>query len=180
MKKLSFIIFAIFVLSFAGFSQTKSVKKSVKPKAKITKKKVVAKKRKPILNREKFDPKRDAELDIKNAIAKATNERKRIILDVGGEWCGWCIHMDEFIEKHIALKKLRDENYVWVKINFSKENENKAVLSKYPDIFAYPHLFILDSDGTFLHSQDTYELESRNTYNYDKFMDFLTKWKLEN
>lgn len=179
MKKLSFIIFAIFILSFASFSQTKSVKKSVKPKAKITKKKVVAKKRKPIFKREKFDPKRNAELDVKNAIAKATKEKKRIILDVGGEWCGWCIHMDEFLEKNSELKKLRVENYIWVKVNFSEENENEAVLSKYPHIIGFPHLFVLDSDGTLLFSQDTSELESGNTYNYDKFMDFLLKWKLQ-
>jgi hypothetical protein len=33
-----------------------------------------------------FDPKRDAEKDIANAIKLATKQNKRILLDVGGEW----------------------------------------------------------------------------------------------
>ncbi|BDQ03700.1 hypothetical protein [Ignavibacterium sp.] len=35
----------------------------------------------------KFDPTRNPEQDLKNAIEYAQKTNKRIILDVGGEWC---------------------------------------------------------------------------------------------
>ena len=43
--------------------------------------------------REKFDPARNPSDDLKAAIETASKENKRIILDVGGEWCGWCVYM---------------------------------------------------------------------------------------
>lgn len=131
------------------------------------------------VEREKFDPMRSAAEDLKTAITQATVEDKRIILDVGGEWCGWCRFMGNFFIKNAALSKLRDDNFIWVKINFSDENENKEFLSAYPTVKGYPHLFVLDKDGKLLHSQDTAALEEETGYDLQKFTDFLTKWSPE-
>ena len=126
--------------------------------------------------REKFDPARDAAADLQSAIALATAENKRIILDVGGEWCGWCRLMDNYLIKNIELGKLRGENYIWVKINYSDENKNTEFLSKYPAIEGFPHLFVLDKDGSLLKSKDTSELEDGKSYNLQKFTDFLREY----
>jgi len=128
------------------------------------------------IEREKFDPARVAADDLKNAIVKATAEDKRIILDVGGEWCGWCRLMDNFLIKNVELGKLRDDNFVWVKVNMSEENENKEFLAAYPEVKGYPHLFVLEKDGKLLYSQDTSALEDGKSYNLAKFTEFLTKW----
>lgn len=125
---------------------------------------------------DKFDPKRDPVADLNAASKKAQAEGKRIILDVGGEWCGWCHFLDAFFVKNAELAKLRDDNYVWLKINMSPENENKAFLSAFPAIEGYPHLFVMEKDGSFLHSQPTDVLEEGKTYNLQKMTDFLNKW----
>lgn len=128
------------------------------------------------VEREKFDPKRDAAKDIANAISKATKENKRIILDVGGEWCGWCHKLDEFFATNAEAKKLLKDHYIVVKVNFSPENKNEAVLSKYPEIKGYPHLFVLEKDGKLLHSQDTGLLETGPAHDAAKVIPFLKKW----
>ncbi len=64
-----------------------------------------------------------------------------------------------------------------MKVNFSDENENDTFLFSYPADRAYPHFFVLESDGTFLHSQGTGELESGSSYNEDVFLSFLERWK---
>ena len=74
------------------------------------------------------------------------------------------------------LLALRDESYVLVKVNYSSENENATFLSQYPAIPGYPHIFVLDSDGRFLHSPDTAELEEGDSYNLEKFAVFLQEW----
>jgi thioredoxin-related protein len=126
--------------------------------------------------RVKFDPKRDPAKDLSAAIGKAKKENKRIILDVGGEWCGWCKLLDKyFVEKQDIGRYLHD-NYVVVKVNFSPENENKAFLGAYPKIEGYPHFFVLEKDGKFLHSQNTGELEEGQGYSDEKMMAFLKKW----
>jgi hypothetical protein len=64
-----------------------------------------------------------------------------------------------------------------LKVNYSTDNKNADFLSKYPTIPGYPHFFVLDSDGTFLHSQGTGALEEGRGYNEQVFLDFLDKWK---
>lgn len=124
----------------------------------------------------KFDPHRDAAQDLRSALAEAQRTGKRVLVDVGGEWCGWCHTLDKFFEQHPDLLALRETNYVTVKINYSKENENRAFLSHYPAIHGYPHLFVLDSSGAMLHSQDTSELEQGHSYNLRKLALFLKRW----
>ena len=125
----------------------------------------------------KFDPSRNPFEDLKIAIEQAEQTNKNIILDVGGEWCIWCHRIDAFMHNNKEIKNLLDENYIVVKINFSKENKNEEFLSQYPKIEGYPHFFVLDRTGKLLHSQNTGDLEEGKDYDKVKFIDFLKKWK---
>jgi thiol:disulfide interchange protein len=124
----------------------------------------------------KYDPARNAEQDIRDAVAEAERVGKRILLEVGGEWCIWCHTMDDYFEKNPELLALREKNFIMVKINFSEENKNEQLLSRYPPIGGYPHLFVLERDGKLLRSQETGELEEGKSYNLAKFMAFLKEW----
>jgi thiol:disulfide interchange protein len=124
----------------------------------------------------KFDPARDAATDVANAVAMAKAQGKRVMVDVGGEWCAWCHIMDRFIAREADVKALVDANYVWLKVNWSKANRNEAVLSRWPKISGYPHLFVLDGDGKLVHSQDTSLLEAGRDYDKAKFVAFLKRW----
>ncbi|HQF43899.1 MAG TPA: thioredoxin family protein [Ignavibacteriaceae bacterium] len=125
----------------------------------------------------KFDPNRDPFEDLKITIEKAEQSGKRIILDVGGEWCIWCHRIDAFMRNTEEVKSLLEENYIVLKVNYSKENKNEKFLSQYPAIEGYPHFFVLEKDGTLLHSQNTGELEKDKDYSKEKFVEFLNKWK---
>jgi thiol:disulfide interchange protein len=124
----------------------------------------------------KYDPKRDADQDICDATAEAKRSNRRVLLEVGGEWCSWCHTFDNFFEAHPDLVMLREKNFVTVKINFSEENPNKEVLARYAPIPGYPHVFVLDADGNLLHSQDTSALEEGKSYNLERLTTFLTYW----
>jgi thioredoxin-related protein len=123
-----------------------------------------------------YDPARNADQDIKDAVAEAGRTGKRVLLEVGGDWCIWCHHMDDFFEKYPELLALREKNFIMVKINFSDENKNEQVLSRYPPVKGYPHIFVLERDGKLLQSQDTGKLEEGKSYNLDKFTAFLKEW----
>ncbi len=123
-----------------------------------------------------YDPQRDAAADIESAVAEAKRSKKNVLLEVGGKWCVWCRIMDSYFEANPDVLKLREDNFVTVKINFSPENENKEVLARYGEIPGYPHLFVLDSEGKLIQSQGTGELEEGKSYNKEKFVGFLRKW----
>jgi thioredoxin-related protein len=128
----------------------------------------------------KFDPTRNPAKDLDSAVVIAKASNNRILLDVGGEWCKWCHFLDRFFETNQDVADFLHANFVVVKVNFSNENKNEVFLSGYPKVAGYPHFFVLESDGTFLHSQDTGDLENGSKENpghdHDKVFAFLKAW----
>jgi thiol:disulfide interchange protein len=127
----------------------------------------------------KFDPSRDAARDIAAAVAEAKKLDKRVLLDVGGEWCIWCHRLDSLFITNADLDKFLNDRYVVVKVNVSKENKNDSVLSQYPKVAGYPHLFVLDGDGKLIQSQNTGDLEEGKGPSKEKVLAFLKKWAVE-
>ena len=64
-----------------------------------------------------------------------------------------------------------------MKVNCGDQNDNSAFLANYPKVPAYPHFFVLETDGTLLHSQGTAELEEGKSYNEQVFIAFLESWR---
>jgi hypothetical protein len=87
--------------------------------------------------------------------------------------------MDEFVQTNGPVSAILREEFVIMKVNMSNENKNEEFLGRYPNVPAYPHLLVLDSDGTFLHSQGTGELEEGKGYDEKVFVAFLDEWKAE-
>jgi len=124
-----------------------------------------------------YDPKRDPAVDLKAAIREAKTNGRRILLDVGGEWCSWCHVLHELFTTDKEIRDRLQEGFVVVKVNWSPENENVPFLSSYPEIPGYPHLFVLEGNGTYLWSQNTGEFEKRgNGYDRVKVLAFLKHW----
>jgi len=130
----------------------------------------------------KFDPQRDALNDVKTAQNLAKASGKYVLVDVGGEWCPWCRMLDQFIASQPQILTFIDRHYVWVKVNYSAENKNAAVLSRWPKIRGFPSLLVLDGDGKLLHTQGVQGLETEaeneadENYDPDRVMAFLRRY----
>ena len=126
----------------------------------------------------RFDPARDPAHDLDTALQMARKTRRRVLAEVGGEWCTWCHIMDHFFAANPDLAKMRDANFIVLRINFSKENQNQAFLGRWPKVAGYPHFFVLDANGRLLHSQDTSVLEAAKDYDPAAFRAFLLEWSM--
>lgn len=127
----------------------------------------------------KYNPAADPDAELQNVVTIAQQAGKNILLDVGGEWCIWCHRLDSLFEANQDISAFLLTNYVPLKINMSRENENKEFLSRFPAIEGYPHLFVLDPNGKLLHSQETGALEEGKRHSHDKVLTFLKKWAPE-
>jgi len=125
---------------------------------------------------DKYDPARNAGADLAETSRLAKQSGKRILLEVGGNWCGWCRALDKFIHGTPAVARALRDNYIIMKANMSEENRNEQFLGQFPKIKGYPHIFVLDEDGKLLHSQDTGALEEGKSYNEKVFLEFLNRW----
>ena len=131
---------------------------------------------KPVYSVEKYDPKHDAAEDLKATVAKAKPTGKRIPIQVGGDWCGWCHLMNKYFHENEKVAAALARDFIIQKVNYSEDNRNQEFLGKYPAIKGYPHIFVLESDGTLLHSQNTADLEEGKGYNERVMLEFLAKW----
>jgi thioredoxin-related protein len=123
-----------------------------------------------------YDPRRDPAADLKLASEVARKSGKRLLVIVGGNWCTWCDVMDTFFGKNPDITRLRDTNYVTVKVNFSPENKNQKFLAQFPPIHGYPHIFVLDENGKLIQSEATNLLEHGKGYDKKKFSAFLERY----
>lgn len=139
MKKIAFVLFSLMIFTAAGFAQEK--KETVKI----------------------YNPNADARADISAAVAKAKKSGKHVFLQIGGNWCSWCIAFHNLVDSTAALKKELTDNYEVVLVNWSPENKNEAVLASlnYPQRFGFPVFLILDGNGKLLHTQNSAYLETQ-------------------
>jgi len=119
----------------------------------------------------------DPATDISVAIARATREHKRILLDFGGNWCGDCQVLDiyyhqspnaELLAKYFIL--------VHISIGDSTLNKNRNIAQKYkvPIAKGVPALAVLDSHGRLLYSEHEKEFEHTSP---SEVTAFLNRWK---
>jgi hypothetical protein len=131
----------------------------------------------PFYTVDRYDDQRDAAQDLARTIERAKAEHKHILVQVGGDWCGWCKRMSRFIETNEQVRAHVSRDYLLMKVTYDEKQPNTAFLSQYPKIKGYPHLFVLSSDGKLLHSQETADLEEGSAYNEQVYVSFLEKWK---
>jgi thiol:disulfide interchange protein len=124
---------------------------------------------------EKFEPGRDAAADVQQAGALARAQRKMVLVDVGGEWCSWCHVFDRFVARSPEVQKAMQERYILLKVNYSPQNRNDSVLSRWPKAKGYPHFYVLDGAGAVIASQASAELEAARDYDEAKVLAFLRR-----
>ncbi len=125
-----------------------------------------------------YNPQADGLQQLRDAVKEASHTNKHVLVQVGGNWCGWCKLFHELTTTDEELKKFIADNYVVVHLNYSKENENLDVLKSldYPQRFGFPVFVILDGTGKRIHTQSSGYLEEGKGHSQKKVMEFLQQW----
>lgn len=117
-----------------------------------------------------------ADLELARTLARASN--RRILLEIGGDWCVWCHVLDRFLAEDAGVREALSGSFVVMKVNRSPANRNADFLNRYPPISGYPHFVVLHTDGSFLASQSSSAFRKGKSYNRRKVMAFATRWDL--
>ena len=128
-----------------------------------------------------YDPSADAKKDVSSALKKAGEENKNVLVMVGGNWCPWCIRLNKYILDDPEIDSLIKADFIWIKVNYSKENKNTDLLKKWggPQRFGFPVFVVLDNKGNRIHIQDTGLLEKDKSYDRKKLIGFLRNWNVD-
>jgi thioredoxin-related protein len=126
-----------------------------------------------------YNPDANAAADIEAAVKKAAAENKFVVLQAGGNWCGWCIEFANFCKADPQIDSALKSSFVWYDLNYSKENTNDALFAKYgyPQRFGFPVFIILNGKGQRIHIQNSEYLEDgKKSYDQKKVLVFLEQW----
>lgn len=128
--------------------------------------------------RKPYDENINAMEQIDNAVKKAAAEGKYVLCQVGGNWCPWCIRFAEYADTNAAVRKIIDENFVYIHVNWSKANKNPEAMKRLanPARFGFPVFVILDREGRPIHIQNSAYLEEGKGYSEKKVSEFLLNW----
>ena len=102
---------------------------------------------KEFLNRNAVTPK-DAELVLRDGLARASSEDKRVFLVFGAPWCGWCHHLSDWMNQP-EIAGILDRDFVITKIDIERMTHGKDVMSQVRPKAngGIPWFAILDSKG---------------------------------
>ncbi len=128
-----------------------------------------------------YNPDLDGMEQIDKAIEAASTSGKHVLVQVGGNWCPWCIKFDRYVKADQELKDFVKKNYVVIHLNVSPDNKNDKSIARlgYPGRFGYPVFIILDGKGKRVHTQDSGILEEEKSYNRKNVMGFFRNWTVK-
>lgn len=126
-----------------------------------------------------YDKKRDPFADLEATVDRAGHENKRILLFVGGDWCGWCKVFECAVRANAPVLAAMSDGFVVMKVDYSRWGRRGKFLRQYPKAPGYPHFYVLEKDGALLHSQSGAELEAPDgstAYDAGAVLAFLERW----
>jgi|GEM_PF-1015136 hypothetical protein len=123
-----------------------------------------------------YDPAIEGQLQIARAELEAQRTKKKVLLIVGGKWCGWCRVLDQTFQRNPATSALRDNIFIVAHINVSEENANECALRAYPKASGFPFIYVLDASGKLIATEDTRDWESGDGYDPQRIESFFKKW----
>jgi thioredoxin 1 len=128
-----------------------------------------------------YPPPEKAEEEIRDALAAAAKDHKRVILVFGANWCYDCHVLDTtFHSKDFA--GVVNANYHVVHINVGDEGDKNLDLAEKYGVplkghVRIPSLAVLDPDGKVVYSQKNGEFDDSVRIGPDDVAAFLSKWK---
>jgi thiol:disulfide interchange protein len=124
-----------------------------------------------------YDEKADGAKQIADALAVAKKENKRVLLQFGANWCGWCHKLHKLCQTDPDIAAKLKDSFVVVLVDVNK-GHNGDINKKYgnPAGLGLPAIVILDADGKALTTQDSGKLEQGDHHDPKKVLAFLNEW----
>lgn len=131
-----------------------------------------------------YDESANASEQIADALRAAKRDNKRVLVQYGANWCGWCVKLAGLYksDRDIAHELLYE--YELVKIDVGRFDKNLDVVAKYGPgeklkTSGIPFLTVLDADGKVLANQESGALEQGNGHDPKKVLAFLKQWQAD-
>ncbi len=129
-----------------------------------------------------YDEKADARVVVAAALARARKENRRVLIQWGANWCGWCNWLAATMKADSETRRKLLYEYDVVHVDVGRFNKHMDLAKELGAEFkSIPYLTILDSSGKALVQQATEPFEIKesdakgNHHDPKKFVTWLTE-----
>jgi hypothetical protein len=163
MKKL----LAILLLTTPAFAAVPGPKLSIKDFKQL-----------PVVLTQPYDEGADAEAAVKAAFARAQKSHKRVLIDLGGNWCVDCIVLANFL-KLPEMAGFMATHYEVVTVDVGRFNRNLQIPARFgvtKKLEGVPALLIATPDGKLVNGKDVFATATASEMTPKSVADYLAKY----
>ena len=108
---------------------------------------------------------KDAQVVLREALARASSDDKKVFLSFGAPWCGWCHRLENYLARP-EVASILDRDFVVLKVDTDRMTRGKDVMKRFrpDDSGGIPWFAFLDARGTKLATSDM--LDGRKNIGY--------------
>jgi len=127
-----------------------------------------------------YDEQADARQQVTAALARAKKENRRVLIQWGANWCGWCKWLAGTMKSDGGLRRKLQYEYDVVHVDVGRFNKHMDLAKDLGAEFkSIPFLTILDAEGKALVQQNTEPFETKvdgkSGHDAKKLVEFLTR-----
>ena len=132
----------------------------------------------PIITMDIYDEKANADADVARAFDRASKSGKRVLLDLGGDWCPDCIVLSNFM-KLPEIKRFVDAYYEVVLVDVGRFNKNlhiPARLGFTEKLRGVPAVLIFTQDRKVVNRGDIFTTANSRGMSPQALADYLARY----
>lgn len=126
-----------------------------------------------------YDETMDGAAELTATLERANREHKNVLVMLGGNWCQWCLALDDLLKADREIQALLHERYAVLKLDVDAAATLDASWGR-PTRLGVPVLVFLDRSGAIVHVQETVSLEVWGgrllLHDRDRVFQTLQKW----
>ena len=132
----------------------------------------------PVVLMQPYDENANANKAVAAAFERAKKSHKRVLIDLGGNWCVDCVVLANFVEQP-SVKKFVAAHYEWVAVDVGRFDRNLQVPARFGltnRLTGVPTIIVADADGKQLNKNDVFVLADARIMTPQAVADYLAKY----
>lgn len=132
----------------------------------------------PIVERAPYDEAANADAAVAAAFARAERSGKRVLIDMGGNWCGDCIVLSNFMRLP-EIKAFVTAHYEVAVVNVGRFDTNLQIPARFgikQRLEGVPALIIAEPNGKFVNPGHVAALADARNMTPQAIADWIAQW----
>ncbi len=132
----------------------------------------------PIVALQPYDADAPAEADVDRAFARARRNGKRVLIELGGNWCGDCIVLDNLMLIP-AMRTFLAAHYEVVMVDVGRFDKNLDIPARFhitQKLEGVPSVLVATPEGRLVNSGHTAALVDARDMTPQAIADWLARW----